>query len=90
MTNLADMSEGFSDRENGGFLAMVRAAQVRISIRTLFLPGLLGSVPEHACSHVHTDRQAHTERQTGVVNTLWFCWGLPDAASHQDLSWCSR
>ncbi|XP_053178060.1 epidermal growth factor receptor substrate 15-like 1 isoform X4 [Scomber japonicus] len=27
MTNLADMSEGFSDRENGGFPAMVRAAQ---------------------------------------------------------------
>lgn len=34
MTNLADMSEGFSDRENGGFPAMVRTAQVRISIRT--------------------------------------------------------
>lgn len=30
MTNLADMSEGFSDRENGGFPAMVRAVQVRI------------------------------------------------------------
>ena len=29
MTNLADMSESFSDRENGGFPAMVRAAQVR-------------------------------------------------------------
>ncbi|XP_041646984.1 epidermal growth factor receptor substrate 15-like 1 isoform X1 [Cheilinus undulatus] len=27
MTNLADMSEGFSDRENGGFPAMVRAVQ---------------------------------------------------------------
>ncbi|XP_035800913.1 epidermal growth factor receptor substrate 15-like 1 isoform X5 [Amphiprion ocellaris] len=27
MTNLADMSEGFSDRENGGFPAVVRAAQ---------------------------------------------------------------
>ncbi|KAL6108582.1 eps15l1 [Pungitius sinensis] len=27
MTNLADMSEGFSDRENGGFPAMVRAAK---------------------------------------------------------------
>ncbi|XP_037625192.1 epidermal growth factor receptor substrate 15-like 1 isoform X6 [Sebastes umbrosus] len=27
MTNLADMSEGFSDRENGGFPAMVRSAQ---------------------------------------------------------------
>ncbi|KAG7513993.1 epidermal growth factor receptor substrate 15-like 1 isoform X3 [Solea senegalensis] len=27
MTNLADMSEGFSDRENGGFPAMMRAAQ---------------------------------------------------------------
>ncbi|KAM7388814.1 hypothetical protein PAMP_024961 [Pampus punctatissimus] len=27
MTNLADMSEGFSDRENGGFPAMVRPAQ---------------------------------------------------------------
>ncbi|XP_034566054.1 epidermal growth factor receptor substrate 15-like 1 isoform X6 [Notolabrus celidotus] len=27
MTNLADMSEGFSDRENGGFPAMVRAAE---------------------------------------------------------------
>ncbi|XP_033477745.1 epidermal growth factor receptor substrate 15-like 1 isoform X2 [Epinephelus lanceolatus] len=27
MTNLADMSEGFNDRENGGFPAMVRAAQ---------------------------------------------------------------
>ncbi|XP_030583209.1 epidermal growth factor receptor substrate 15-like 1 isoform X3 [Archocentrus centrarchus] len=27
MTNLADMSEGFSDRENGGFPAMVRTAQ---------------------------------------------------------------
>lgn len=36
MTNLADMSEGFSDRENGGFPAMVRAAQVRICI--LLLP----------------------------------------------------
>lgn len=34
MTNLADMSEGFSDRENGGFPAMVRAAQVRISTGT--------------------------------------------------------
>lgn len=38
MTNLADMSEGFSDRENGGFPATVRTAQVRISIRTLLLP----------------------------------------------------
>ncbi|KAK5869431.1 hypothetical protein PBY51_024147 [Eleginops maclovinus] len=27
MTNLADMSEGFSDRENGGFPSMVRAPQ---------------------------------------------------------------
>uniref|UniRef100_A0A8D2ZVT5 Epidermal growth factor receptor substrate 15-like 1 n=1 Tax=Scophthalmus maximus TaxID=52904 RepID=A0A8D2ZVT5_SCOMX len=27
MTNLADMSEGFSEKENGGFPAMVRAAQ---------------------------------------------------------------
>ncbi|XP_029904997.1 epidermal growth factor receptor substrate 15-like 1 isoform X3 [Myripristis murdjan] len=27
MTNLADMSEGFSDRENGGFPSMVRPAQ---------------------------------------------------------------
>ncbi|XP_026200794.1 epidermal growth factor receptor substrate 15-like 1 isoform X4 [Anabas testudineus] len=27
MTNLADMSESYSDRENGGFPAMVRAAQ---------------------------------------------------------------
>ncbi|KAM3876032.1 epidermal growth factor receptor substrate 15-like 1 [Diretmus argenteus] len=27
MTNLADMSEGFSDRENGGFPPMVRAVQ---------------------------------------------------------------
>ncbi|XP_068447382.1 epidermal growth factor receptor substrate 15-like 1 isoform X7 [Clinocottus analis] len=27
MTNLADMSEGFGDRENGGFPAMVRAPQ---------------------------------------------------------------
>ncbi|XP_075997731.1 epidermal growth factor receptor substrate 15-like 1 [Genypterus blacodes] len=27
MTNLADMSEGFSDRENGGFPAMLRTAQ---------------------------------------------------------------
>lgn len=32
MTNLADMSEGFSDRENGGFPAMMRDAQVRITI----------------------------------------------------------
>lgn len=31
MTNLADMSEGFNDRENEGFQAMVRTAQVRIS-----------------------------------------------------------
>lgn len=31
MTNLADMSEGFSSRENGGFPAMVRVAQVRTS-----------------------------------------------------------
>lgn len=35
MTNLADMSEGFSDRENGGFPALVRAAQVSISVKTL-------------------------------------------------------
>lgn len=34
MTNLADMSEGFSDRENGGFPALVRAAQVSISVET--------------------------------------------------------
>lgn len=34
MTNLADMSEGFSDRENGGFPALVRAAQVSIYVET--------------------------------------------------------
>lgn len=28
MTNLADMSEGFSDRENGVFHSLVRGAQV--------------------------------------------------------------
>lgn len=37
MTNLADMSEGFSDRENGGFPALVRAPQVRIAIKTFYL-----------------------------------------------------
>lgn len=37
MTNLADMSEGFSDRENGGFPAMVRAVQVRIFDRGVLL-----------------------------------------------------
>lgn len=31
MTNLADMSEGFSDRENGVFHSIVRGAQVCIS-----------------------------------------------------------
>ncbi|XP_010788605.1 epidermal growth factor receptor substrate 15-like 1, partial [Notothenia coriiceps] len=30
MTNLADMSEGYSDRESGGFPSMVRAPQVRM------------------------------------------------------------
>jgi len=29
MTNLADMSEGFSDRDDGGFSVMGRAVQVR-------------------------------------------------------------
>uniref|UniRef100_A0A3Q3ESE3 Epidermal growth factor receptor pathway substrate 15-like 1a n=1 Tax=Labrus bergylta TaxID=56723 RepID=A0A3Q3ESE3_9LABR len=38
MTNLADMSEGFSDRENGGFPPMVRAVQVRTSTEPLPLP----------------------------------------------------
>lgn len=37
MTNLADMSEGFGDRENGGFQATVRTAQVRISFWNLAL-----------------------------------------------------
>uniref|UniRef100_A0A7N8XR66 Epidermal growth factor receptor pathway substrate 15 like 1 n=1 Tax=Mastacembelus armatus TaxID=205130 RepID=A0A7N8XR66_9TELE len=45
MTNLADMSEGFSDRENGGFPAMVREDPFKVK------PSVFNSQPQE----LHTD-----------------------------------
>ncbi|XP_047443068.1 epidermal growth factor receptor substrate 15-like 1 isoform X4 [Mugil cephalus] len=72
MTNLADMSEGFSDRENGGFPAMVRAAQddPQVLKRIYCMPGEEGgqedpfkakpSVFNNQPQEIHSD-PFHTE-----------------------------
>ncbi|XP_069007148.1 epidermal growth factor receptor substrate 15-like 1 isoform X2 [Embiotoca jacksoni] len=60
MTNLADMSEGFSERENGGFPAMVRAPQedpfkVKPSVFNSSQPQELHTDPFHSEDPFKTD-----------------------------------
>uniref|UniRef100_A0A8C6MCU3 Epidermal growth factor receptor pathway substrate 15-like 1a n=1 Tax=Nothobranchius furzeri TaxID=105023 RepID=A0A8C6MCU3_NOTFU len=55
MTNLADMSEGFSDRENGGFSTMGRPIQVTKSLHTCVNPQEPQADPFHSEDPFQTD-----------------------------------
>lgn len=68
MTNLADMSEGFPEKENGGFGAMVCCTHAQGLCRMQFAPQV---TPELAAYHIRKVEgggrtRGHRERSIGA------------------------